>query len=139
MALLQARQAAGGAPGGPPGPGGPVSPPGQLGGGTMPSGNAGLAVKAMSDVRNAVTMLESALPHIPMGSELHGEVLNATKGLLKHLQSGDQNQSIDLMSLLQMARQNAQSQPMQALMKAYPQNPGAPPAPGAGGGLAMAA
>ena len=96
--------------------------------------NMGNAVKAMSDVRNAVKMLESALPNIPIGSPLHTEILNSTKALLKHLQPGDGNAGLDLMSLLQMARGAAQAQPMQALMKqGAPPNtppaiaPGAPP------------
>ena len=117
----------------------PGQPPGQLGPASLPGPNAGLAMKAMSDVRNAIQMLESALPHIPMGTELHGEVLNSVKGLSKHLGQGSQNQGLDLMSLLQMARQTAQSQPMQTLMRAYPNNPGAPPALPPGGALPMAA
>lgn len=96
-------------------------------------------MKAMADVRNAVQMLESALPHIPMGSELHGEVLNATKSLLKHLQPGDQHPGLDMMSLLQMARQTAASQPMQALMRAYPNNSAMPPVPPSGGNMPAAA
>ena len=99
----------------------------------MPQGNPGNAVKAMSDVRNAVKMLETALPAIPMGSPLHTEILNTTKALLKHLQPGDGSPGLDLMSLLQMARNNAQAQPMQTLAKAFPNTPNAPPAvmPGA--------
>jgi len=89
--------------------------------------NMGNAVKAMSDVRNAVKMLESALPSIPIGSPLHGEILNSTKALLKHLQPGDGNSGLDLMSLLQMARGASTSQPMQALMKQAPA-PNTPPA-----------
>lgn len=124
-------------------PGGPRPPlaasaaPPNLGAATTPQGNPGLAVKAMSDVRNAVTMLESALPHIPMGTPLHGEILNATKSLLKHLNAGDQNPGLDLMSLVQMARTQAQQQPMAALMRNFQGNqppalpPAAPSLPGA--------
>lgn len=114
------------------------APPSQLGAAALPAANAGLAMKALSDVRNAVSMLENALPHIPMGSELHTEVLNTIKGISKHLQNAaPQNSGIDLMSLLQMARHAAQAQPMQTLMRAYPQNPAAPPALGGGGAIGM--
>ena len=122
-------------PGGPPNPAAlaalapkpPGSTPPNLGPVASPQPNMGNSVKAMSDVRNAVKMLESALPNIPIGSPLHGEILNSTKALLKHLQPGDGNSGLDLMSLLQMARGASQSQPMQALMKQAPQ-PNAPPA-----------
>lgn len=133
-------------PGAPPGPGGAVLPfphpapnpamaaaPAQVGPGVMPQGNAGNAVKAMSDVRNAVKMLETALPNVPMGTPLHTEILNTTKALLKHLQPGDASPGLDLMSLLQMARNNSQAQPMQTLARAFPNAQNAPPAvlPGA--------
>ena len=121
----------GGAPGlGPkpaPNPLAPATP--QLGAAVSPQGNPGLAVKAMADVRNAVQMLESAIAHLPMGSELHVEVLNSIKSLTKHLSAGgEQNKGLDLMSLLQMARGASQAQPMQTLNRAFPGNPNAPPA-----------
>lgn len=109
---------------------GAAAPP-NLGAATTPQGNPGLAVKAMSDVRNAVTMLESALPHIPIGTPLHSEILNATKSLLKHLQPGEQNAGIDLMQLVQMARQQAANQPMAAMMRQF--QPNQPPAIASGG------
>jgi hypothetical protein len=117
---------------GPKPPPNPLAPPTpQLGAAVSPQGNPGLAVKAMGDVRNAVQMLEAALPHIPMGSELHVEVLNSVKALTKHLSSGgEQNKGLDLMSLLAMARNASQAQPMQALNRAFPTNPGGPPAMG---------
>lgn len=82
----------------------------------------------MADVRNAIKMLESALPNVPMGTPLHTEILNSTKSLLKHLPESDASPGIDLMSLVNMARQASQAQPMQALMKAFPQQPNTPPA-----------
>ena len=132
-------------PGGPPSLGpkpapGPLgAPPPQMGAAVSPQGNPGLAVKAMSDVRNAVQMLESALPHIPMGSPLHVELLNSVKSLTKHLaEDGSENKGLDLMSLLLMARSASQAQPMQALNRAFPGNPNAPPAVSLPGGPPMA-
>lgn len=106
----------------------PASAPGNLGPVTTAQPNMGNSVKAMSDVRNAIKMLESALPNIPIGSPLHSEILNSTKALLKHMQPGDSNSGLDLMSLLQMARGASQAQPMQAVMKAFPNQPTTPPA-----------
>lgn len=102
---------------------------------TTPQGNAGNAAAAMNDVRNAVMMLEKALPQIPMGTPLHTEILNVTQKLAKHMNPGDGNPGLELQSLLQMARSASQSQPMAALGR-MGAAPGAGPAmmPGAEGG-----
>lgn len=114
----------------------PGSTPPNIGPVVSPQANMGNAVKAMSDVRNAVKMLESALPNIPIGSPLHTEILNSTKALLKHLQPGEGNAGLDLMSLLQMSRQAATAQPQQALLKQLAPPPNAPPAMAAAPALA---
>lgn len=113
--------------------GGPPGMPGakpNIGPVTTPQPASGNAAAAMNDVRNAVTMLEKALPAIPMGSPLHTEILSVTTKLAKHLTPGDGQPGLELQSLLQMARQASQSQPMAALSRLMPQ-PGQPPAMGA--------
>ena len=81
----------GGAPGGPPGvpPGGPPGaggmplPPslqaGRPGAGpmTVPQGNPGNALAAAAKMKSAVTLLQEALPALPMGSEIHTDILKA--------------------------------------------------------------
>jgi hypothetical protein len=86
---------------------------------------------ALNDIRNAVRMLEKALPQIPMGTPVHTGVLKATTDLLKHLPSDEGNQGLELQSLLQMARHASQSAPLAALgrMGAPPGGPPAMPAP----------
>ena len=119
--------APGAPPAAPPPPGGmpPAAP--AIGPATLPQGNPGNAAKAMNDVRNAVRMLEEALPKIPMGSPFHEAVMKAAQGLLKHLQPGDGNNGLELQSLLQAAKQQSQGAPMAALMRMGQ--------PGGGGGM----
>lgn len=128
--------------GGPPGAGGP-SPAGapppmaakpNIGPVTPVQPHAGGAAAALNEVRNAVTMLEKALPQIPMGSPLHTEILQTTQKLAKHLTPGEGNQGLELQSLLQMARQASQQQPMAALSRLMPPPGGAPAMPGGEGG-----
>lgn len=110
---------------------------------TTPQPNAGNAAAGMSKVRNAITMLEEALPMIPMGTPAHTEILNTLTKLSKAFSgegSGGGQKGIDLMSLLQSARQASQASPMAALSKMMaPQGGAAPPAmpggaPGGEGG-----
>ena len=111
---------------------GPASPmagaPARLGPGVQPQPNPGNAVLGMSKVRQAISLLESALPDVPMGMELHTEIMNATKALLKHINQGNENPQIDMHTLVQHLRGAAQQNPMQALQRAFPG------AGGAGGG-----
>lgn len=88
-----------------------------IGPATAPQPNAGNQAAAMNDLRNALSMMEKALPAIPLGSPLHSEILSLTSKLAKHLAPGDGNQGLELQSLLQMARQASQGGPMAALAK----------------------
>lgn len=93
-----------------------------------PQGNQGNSAQAMSLIRNAIEMLQKALPMIPMGSPLHGDILNATSKISKHMEeAGGQNKGVDLQSLLQMAKSASQQSPVQALNRMHP-NPTAAPA-----------
>jgi len=140
--LLSAGGGAPTGPGGPPGapPGGipgvrPPLPPGLMGGppaiGPMmaPQGNPGNALAAASKVKSAVTLLQEALPAIPMGSDVHNDVLKAVGMLAKHAESQpatDQSQITQLMALIQKL---ATQQPNAALQRmAAPPAPNAPPA-----------
>lgn len=105
-----------------------------MGPATSPQPNMGNQAAAMNKVQNALTMLEQALPEIPMGSELHHEILKITTQLSKKLQPGTGSPGLQMQELLQMARNQSQSAPMQALARMQ-QPPGSPPAmPGGEGG-----
>lgn len=94
---------------------------------SVPQGNQGNQVQAMSLVRNALEMLQKALPMIPMGSPQHESLLKAVTMLAKGMDHNEGNKGIDLQSLLQMARQSSQQSPVQALNRMSPA-PNAPPA-----------
>lgn len=106
--------------------------PAHAGAATMPQGNPGNAASAMLEVRNAVQMLEKALPGIPMGSPLHEKIMKVTSELVKELSQGDENQALQMQSLVQMMRSAGQQQPISALSRMYPQQGQAPAMPPAG-------
>jgi hypothetical protein len=95
----------------------------------------------MMQVKNAVEMLQKALPSIPMGTPLHEKVLKVTGELAKELSQtgGGENQALQLQSLVQQLRSQSQQQPLAALSKLYPSQPGSPAMPPAGGAPAQAA
>lgn len=109
--------------------------PGGLGPVTMPQGNQGNMAAAITEVRNAMTMLQKALPMVPMGSPIHNDILSFVKKIGEHLTKGEDNQGLQLQSLLQMVKQSAQSAPQNAMQRMFPaQQPNTPPAmPPAGG------
>ncbi len=112
--------------------------PAGLGAATKPQSSQGNAAAALIDVRNAVQMLEKALPNIPMGSPLHTDLLNVTIKLSKHLKPEEASSGLQIQSLLQQARETSKAAPMQAMARLYPgQDQAAGPAMPAGDGGAM--
>lgn len=97
----------------------------------VPQGNQGNSAQALSLVRNAVEMMQKALPMIPMGSPLHGDLLKATSTISKHMEQGQGNKGVDVQSLLQMARQASQQSPLAALNRMHPAPNAAPAMPSA--------
>lgn len=129
----------GAAPSATPGTPDPLKPAGAgLGAATKPQANQGNAAAALIDVRNAVQMLEKALPNIPMGTPLHSDILQVTVKLSKHLKPEEASSGLQIQSLLQQARQTSKSAPMQAMARLYPgQDQSSGPAMPAGDGGAM--
>jgi hypothetical protein len=127
---------AGGPPAGVPGgaPAAPQIPPalraGAPGAGpmTVPQGNPGNSLAAMSNVKTAVTLLQEALPAIPLGSALHGEVLKVIGSLGKHVGQQDANDQSQITQLQALIQKLSQQQPNAALARLAQQNPNAPPA-----------
>jgi hypothetical protein len=129
--------APGGAPPGPPGmpaPGGPQLPPGLMAGApgagpmTVPQGNPGNSLAAISNLKTALMLLQQALPAIPLGSDVHSDILKAVGMLAKHAdnqQTTDQSQITQLQAMIQKL---AQQQPNAALARLGQMNPNAPPA-----------
>lgn len=95
---------------------------------TVPQGNPGNMASAMSEVSNAIRMLERALPSIPMGTPIHTEILKALTQLGKHIPAAGEGQpGLELNSLLNTARSQAQASPSAALQRLMPP-PNTPPA-----------
>lgn len=94
----------------------------------VPQGSQGNTAQALSLVRNGLEMFQKALPMIPMGSPLHGDLLKATSSVSKHMEQSAANKGVDVQSLLQMARQNSQQSPLDALNRLHPAPPNAAPA-----------
>lgn len=113
-------------------PGMPQAPT-NVGPATAAQAHTGNAAAALPKIRNALTMLQEALPSIPMGTPAHSSVLKAVKDIGAHMEElgTPQNQGMDMQSLIQMMRQQSQQAPQQALQRMYPGQPqGGPAMPG---------
>lgn len=86
---------------------------------TQQQGNHGNMAAAMTKVKNAMNLLQEALPMIPMGNDLHAEVLGAVTKLSKHMKKGDESPQLDIASLLNSIKQKAQSAPQAALTRQF--------------------
>ena len=102
--------------------------PSNVGGSSVPQGNQGNVVQAMSLVRNGLEMFQKAIALVPMGSPLHEALLKSISGVSKHMEANQGNKGVDLQSLLQMAKQASQQSPIQALNRMTPPAPTAAPA-----------
>jgi hypothetical protein len=104
--------------------------PANAGGAAQAQGNHGNIQAAMTKIKNAVQLLQEALPLIPMGDDLHTEVLNSAKGLSKHLKKGDETPQLDIASLLNTIKQKAATGPQAAMARQFAGGAGAgqPPA-----------
>lgn len=105
-------------------------PPGGIGI-AAPQPQMGNQAAAMGKVRNALQMLQEALPGLPMGQPVHSDVLSAVKNLSKHIEpgpAGGAHEGPDIQALMQSLKAAAQSAPQAALMRANTGG-GAPGAP----------
>lgn len=107
-------------------------PVGNTGPASPPTGNPGLTADALTKVREAVNILQMALPQLPVGSEPHKEVLKAITGLSKSVPASSAVpgvQQTTLADLSQQAQKTSMFQNVQrALQAQQAENPGSPPA-----------
>ena len=134
---------------GPPGAAGPAPPPGppQGGGGILaalsrrqqqPSVSApgpGNFASGLMMLKNAVDMLQNALPSLPAGSQQHKDVLKSLTTLSRHLPQGAPTAGVQQTQLGDMLRNTIRNALMQRIMSqrgggGTPGGPG-PTAPGA--------
>lgn len=80
-----------------------------MGGGTGPATShgplAGAASQGMAKVKLGLEALQAALPMLPMGGELHADVMKAVSSIAKHLaHGGEQGGGATIQQLLDMIR-----------------------------------
>jgi hypothetical protein len=92
----------------------------------QPSGNPGQAANAVAQIREALQLLQHALPNVPVGSELHDAVLSTITKLTKVAPASEASPGIQKTAAIANAQQTQQEQPMASLMRALG-GPGANP------------
>lgn len=125
------------APGGPPPGAGivphPMGPPGGSPGimtptpAAAPSANLGAQAHAAGQIKQALQMVEMALPNLPLDSPLRKVAMTFISGVTKHFGSGGADQGIQASMLRDLALKAQQQNPMIAAMQARGGAPGAPP------------
>jgi hypothetical protein len=121
-----------------------MPPMGPVGAASVQSGNPGLAAKALTQVGEAIRILEMALPNVPPGTPVHKDTLDCIQKLSKHVPAGDQTHGVQMTALADLQRNAQQSAMLQQVMRQSGQGaaaggaaqgggmPGMPP----GGGMA---
>ena len=98
---------------------------------SMPTGNPGQQANALAKVREAIKMLEGALPNIPTGSEPYKAVLDAITKISKHVAPSAEVPGVQQTALRDLGQQAQQSAMMQSLMRSLSPTPAGGNAPGA--------
>ena len=107
----------------------------------VPTGNPGLAANALVQVREAVRLLEMALPQMPPGTDVHKSVLNAISSVSKHIPASGEVAGVQQTALRDLAQSSQQNAMLTNLMRSMGGGqdagpggggPGAPPMPGGG-------
>lgn len=108
-------------------PGLSAAPP-NSGPAVAPHGMVANTTEALSKLRIALEQMQSALPSIPMGTELHDALLKAVSTVGKHLSDFQDSPQMKMQMLLQLIQQARARQPAAALANiAGAPQPGAPP------------
>ena len=94
---------------------------------------AGASAQGVTAVKLGLEALQKALPMLPMGSELHSEVLKAVSGIAKHMEQAGAggDQAAVIQQLVAMAREAQQNPQQQARMGSMMPGAGAAPPPAA--------
>lgn len=94
---------------------------------STPSASPGAAADAMAKVREAIKILEMALPQLPTGSDPYKSVLNAITSISKHVTPSAENPGVQQTALRGLQQGAEKDAGMQAVMRSLG---------GAGGGAA---
>jgi hypothetical protein len=90
---------------------------------------------SMSKVREAINLLELALPGLQTGSDQHQAVIKALPGLTKAIPATEAVSGIQNTQLLALQQRAQQSAAMQAVMRAMSQQGGSGGPPGMPGAM----
>ena len=101
----------------------------------LPTANPGGQAKALTKVREALKILETALPDLAPGTPPYKTVLDAITKISKHISAGDAVPGVQQTALRDLAQQGQQNSMLQQLMKSMGSGspgpagnaPGAPP------------
>ena len=112
--------------------------PANVGAATVPQGNQGNIQMAALKIRNALKMMQEALPLIPMGDPLHAELLKTVQSIAKHIKQEESNPQLEQAAMISQLRQQAQQAPQAAIARQMaasagqgqpPAGPATPPVP----------
>lgn len=92
--------------------------------GAVPSGNPGEVAAALAQIRQAVNLLQSLLPKLPIGSEPHKAVMESVTKLSKIVPASGQPEGVGNMALKNLQTQQQQAAPLQALLSSMGQRGG---------------
>ena len=83
---------------------------------SVPSGSPGSAAGAMSKVREAVKILQTALPEMPMGSDAHKAVLSAISSISKYVPPSSEVPGVQQTALRDLQQNAGKNQMLQQVM-----------------------
>ena len=83
---------------------------------SQPSGSPGSQAGAMSKVREAINILQAALPEFPPGSDPHKAVMSAISGISKYVQPSAEVPGVQQTALRDLQSQAQKSGMLQQVM-----------------------
>lgn len=104
-----------------------AAPTGPMGPASTPSSNPGLEADALSKVRESVSMLQMALPNLPIGSEPYKAVLDSIQKLSKTVPASEAIPGVQMTQLAGLQKQAQETAMLQSLAGAMGQGPSVPP------------
>lgn len=103
------------------------SPQGPMGPASAPTGDPGLEADALSKVREAVNILQMALPQLQIGSDPYKAVLDSIQKLAKTVPASEAVPGVQMTQLAGLQKQAQESAMLQSLAGAMGQGPAIPP------------
>ena len=95
----------------------------------VPTGSPGSYANALSQVREAIKILEKALPNLPTGSDPYKAVLSAIQSVSRHVTPSAEVPGVQQTTLRDMQQNAQQSGMLQSVMRSLGGGGGGPPGP----------